>query len=405
MAIFAFEGRREKTGELVKGLREATSHESLGQELLSEGVLLTRYVQKTQGLPGATFISSVVNRVPVIERALFARYFALMLRSGLDVKRSLVALGQQSRSKALKSALESIYQDVERGKTLAESMGAFPNAFTPLFVSFVKVGETTGRLQESLEVLAEQLQKQYELNRAVKGALLYPVVIVLALIAVGMAMMFFVVPKLAEVFEGFNVELPFATRFLIGFSGVFRQYWLLIFPGVFVLAVVVFGLLKIRSVKSFVAHWLILTPIVGPIVQKINIARFSRNLGSLLKSGVSFIKALEIIGTSTPHPGYAAVFTAAREHVKQGKELSVFLEDFKRLFPPIVVNIVKVGEETGALDQVLMETASFYEGEVDQTMKNITSIIEPVLMVVVGLAVGALAVSIISPIYNLVNVI
>jgi type IV pilus assembly protein PilC len=386
-------------------LREATSHETKGQKKKSKGEMLTRNVQRTQKLPGVTFISSILNRVPVIERALFARYFGLMLRSGLDVKRSLVALGQQSRSKAMKSALESIYQDVERGKTLAESMEGFPNAFTPLFVSFIKVGETTGRLQESLEVLAEQLQKQYELNRAVKGALLYPVVIVLALVAVGVAMMFFVVPKLAEVFEGFSVELPLATRVLIGFSGVFQQYWLLIIGGVLAVGAAGYGLLRVKSIKSVVAHWLILTPIIGPIIQKINIARFSRNLGSLLKSGVSFIKALEIIGMSTPHPGYAAVFVAAREHVKQGKELSSFLEGFKRLFPPIVVNIIKVGEETGALDQVLIETASFYEGEVDQTMKNITSIIEPVLMVVVGLAVGALAVSIISPIYNLVNVI
>jgi type IV pilus assembly protein PilC len=405
MSIYSFEGRKEKTGELVRGLREASSHAALGRDLLSEGVLLTRYTQKSQKLQKATLYSAIFNRVPVIERALFARYFGLMLRAGLDVKRSLSALGQQTRNKSMKAALEAIYNDVERGKTLAESMDVFPHIFTPLFVSFIRVGETTGRLQESLTVLAEQLQKEYELTRAVRGALLYPAVIVSALLTVAVAMMYFVVPKLAEVFEGFDVELPLPTRILMGASDVFQLYWYLFFVGAVMAAGFFWWLLRVQSVKAAVMHWLLYIPVIGPIMQKINLARFSRNLSSLLRSGVSFIKALNILSNNTPHPSYAKVFAAAREHVKQGKELSIFLEDFKRLFPPIVVNIIKTGEETGALDQVLDETALFYEGEVDQTMKNLTSIVEPILMVVVGLAVGVLAVSIISPIYNLVDVI
>lgn len=405
MPIYSFEGRREKTGELVQGLREAGSHAALGQDLLSEGVLLTRYMQKAQRLPGATLFSGIFNRVPVLERALFARYFALMLRAGLDVKRSLVALEQQTRSKPMKVALKALYNDIERGKGLAESMQVFPNAFPALFVGFVRVGETTGRLQESLEVLAEQLQKEYELGRAVKGGLMYPVVIVMALIAVGIAMMFFVVPKLVEVFEGFDVDLPLPTRILIGFSEIFQGYWPFLFVGAFLLLTGFWGAMRISSVKATVMHGLLLTPVIGPIMQEINLARFARNLGSLLASGVSFIKTLEILGANTPHPSYARVLVAAREHVKQGKELSDFLEDFKRLFPPIVTNIIKVGEETGALDEVLKEMALFYEGEVDQTMKNLTSIMEPILMILVGLAVGALAISVISPIYDLVNVI
>ena len=405
MPIYSFEGRNEKTGEVVRGLREAQTHALLGQDLLSEGVLLTRYSRKEQKLPGASFLSAVFNRVPIIERALFSRYFALMLKAGMDVKRSLQALQQQSRSKPLKQALESVYQDIERGKTLAESMKIFPAAFPPIFISFIEVGETTGRLQESLEILAVQLQKEYELRKAVMGGMLYPLVIIMALIAVAIAMMFFVVPKLVEVFEGFNVELPLPTRILIVASSIFQSYWPFIFIGTFMLGVSFVALMKVKSFHATVSNGLLYVPIIGPIVQKINLGRFSRNLSSLLESGVSFIRALEILGQNTPHPSYASVLTEAREHVKQGKELSSFLEDFQRLFPPIVVNVIKVGEETGALDQVLAETALFYESEVDQTMKNLTSIMEPVLMIVVGLAVGALAISIISPIYDLVNVI
>lgn len=163
--------------------------------------------------------------------------------------------------------------------------------------------------------------------------------------------------------------------------------------------------MRVKSVKEHLQHFLLFTPIIASIVQQVNLARFTRNLSSLLKSGVAFVEALDILGTNTPHASYAKVFSAAKEHVKQGKLLSDFLSGYTRLFPPIVVNVIKVGEETGALDEVLQEIALFYESEVDQMMKNLTSIMEPILMIAIGLAVGGLAVSVISPIYNLVNVI
>jgi len=405
MPVYAFEGRKESTGEVVTGMREATSHAMLGQDLLSEGILLTRFEERRQRLPGASLYSSLFGHVPILEKVLFARYFALMLRAGLDIKKSLSTLQQQSRSKPLRSALAVVYQTVERGQTLAESLEAFPNIFNDLFVSFVRVGESTGRLEEALRVLSQQLQKEYDLRRAVRGGLMYPAVILVALVAVATAMMIFVVPKLVEVFEGFDVELPLMTRLLIGTSNFIQVYWYIVVAGLVALSALGWILWRMESVKNSILHWLLYLPILGPIMQKINLARFSRNLSSLLASGVSFIEALEILGNNTPHPSYAAVFKAAQEHVKQGKVLSEFLSDFKRLFPPLITNVIAVGEETGELDAVLKEVALFYESEVDQTMKNLTSILEPVLMIIIGLAVGALAVSVISPIYGLVNVI
>lgn len=405
MPIFSYRGRVEKTGEAVSDVREAATHAQLGQNLLQEGILLTRFDVKGQRLPGATILSELLHRVPLIERVLFARYFALMLRAGLDVKQALQALQAQSRNQAMKTALGGILTSVDRGTTLSDAMINHPNAFHNLFISFVRVGETTGRLQESLVILAQQLQKDYDLRRAVRGALLYPIVIIVALIAVAFAMLVFVVPKLADVFEGFDVDLPLTTRILIGIGSIFEVYWWLII--IFLICVLIgsYFLMRLTPVKNRVMHGFIYIPVFGPIMQQINLARFTRNLGSLLKSGVSFIQALDILGENTPHPSYAAVFNGATDHVKQGKLLSDFLASFKRLFPPIVINVIKVGEETGALDEVLQEMAIFYESEVDQTMKNLTSIIEPILMVAIGLAVGALAISVISPIYNLVNVI
>ena len=405
MPIYAFEGRRERSGEKVTGLREAASHAMLGRDLMAEGVLLTRFEEKQERLPGTRLLSSLFSRVPILDRVLFARYFALMLRAGLDVKRALEALREQTRSKPMKRALESVYQGVERGQTLAESMEPFPNAFSSMFVGFVRVGETTGKLQEALEILAQQLDKEYQLKRAVRGGMLYPAVILAALVAVGTSMMIFVVPRLVDVFEGFEVELPLMTRILIAVSGFFQHYWYLVIGMAGGLVAGGWLLLKTRSVRAATLHTLLYIPVLGPIMQKVNLARFSRSLSSLLESGVPFVRALNILGQNTPHPSYAAIFLAAEEHVKQGKVLSQFLKDFKRLFPPLVVNITKVGEETGELSGVLKEVALFYEGEVDQTMKNLTSILEPVLMIVIGVAVGALAISVISPIYDLVNVI
>lgn len=405
MPIYSFQGRRETTGEVVSGVREAASHATLGQDLLTEGVLLTRFQEQKQNLPGTTIWSSLFSRVPVLERVLFARYFALMLRAGLDVKQALTALSQQTRSKPFKSALESVEQSIDRGSTLADSMAAFPQAFPTIFVSFVRVGETTGRLQESLAVLAIQLQKEYDLRRAVRGGLMYPAVILTALVAVAFAMLVFVIPKLADVFEGFNVELPLPTRILLAAGDFFADYWYLVILLMIAGVAGSWGLLRLKSVREALQHALLFTPIISTIVAQVNLARFTRNLSSLLKSGVSFVEALDILGTNTPHASYAKVFSGAKEHVKQGKLLSDFLSGFKRLFPPLVVNVIKVGEETGALDEVLQEIAMFYESEVDQMMKNLTSIMEPILMIAIGLAVGGLAVSVISPIYSLVNVI
>jgi type IV pilus assembly protein PilC len=404
MALYTFTGRNEYTGELISGKREASSHSGLGQDLLKEGVLLTSYEKDKQNKL-SFIVQGLFSRVPILERVLFTRYFALMLRAGLDMKSSLATLQTQTKNHALASAIQEVVHGVESGKGLAASMRPFPRAFPNLFISFVEVGEATGTLQETFEVLSEQLQKEFELRRAVMGGMLYPIVIISALFSVGVAMMIFVVPKLVEVFEGFNVELPLVTRILIATSSFFSHYWYLVILMMVIAGVSIWQVMKITSVHTQFMRMLLYTPIVGRITKDINIARFSRNLSSLLVSGVAFTEALGILGNNTPHLIYADVFRKAETHVKQGKTLSDFFKQYKNLFPPLVVNIMGVGEQTGELSAVLKEVASFYEGEVDQTMKNLTSIMEPVLMILIGLGVGALAVSIISPIYSLVNVI
>ena len=405
MSIYSYQGRNERTGEVVSGLRESPNHAQLGQDLLQEGILLTRYNLQKKQKRQATIWESIMERVPLLERILFTRYFALMLRAGLDVKQSLQALGEQTRNRFLKKAIDGIGQGVDRGVGLSDAMRAYPMSFSDLFISFVRVGESTGKLQESLEVLSVQMQKEYNLRRAVRGGLMYPMVIVTALIVVGFAMLVFVVPRLAEVFEGFEVELPLTTRILIWIGAFFEVYWWLVLILMFTAVAVGWLLLMMKNVKNAVMHALLFAPVVGTIMKQINLARFARNLSSLLQSGVNFVDALGVMGENTAHNSYAQVLLGAREHVRKGKLLSEYLSKANKLFPPLVVNVVKVGEETGALDEVLREIAIFYEEEIDQVMKNLTSVMEPILMIVIGIAVGALAIAVISPIYGLVNVI
>lgn len=405
MPQFAFSGRREQTGEAVNGVREAPSHAVLGRDLLAEGILLTHFEEQKTVRSPRRLLTGLVGRVPVLERVLFARYFALMLRAGLDIKRSLLTLQEQTKNRSMRMALGALQQEIEKGKTLAESMTAWPKVFPTLFTSFIRVGETTGRLEQSLQVLAEQLQKEYELKRAVRGALLYPAVILVALVAVAFAMLVFVIPKLAEVFKGFDVELPLLTRWLLALGSFMELYWYLVLLGMLAVGVAGYWLWRVPAIRAQLLHGFLFVPVVGPIMQQVNLARFSRSLSSLLKSGVAFTEALDIMSANTPHPSYSRVFDESSEYVKKGKSLSEFLATTKRLFPVLMLNVVKIGEETGELDVVLEETARFYESEVDQVMKNLTSILEPVLMIVMGLAVGALAVSVIQPIYGLVNVL
>jgi type IV pilus assembly protein PilC len=404
MHTYFFTGRNKETGEVVSGKRDAMSHTALGQDLLQEGVLLTTYKREVEKRI-FSLVPVIFARIPILERVLFARYFGLMLRAGLDMKSALATLAKQTKNRPLVLVIQEVLRSVASGRTLAASMRPFPKAFPDLFVSFIEVGEETGTLQETLDVLATQLQKEFELRRAVMGGMLYPIVIISALFAVGLAMMIFVVPKLVEVFEGFQVELPLMTRMLITISSFFSTYWYVVIGGLALGGLSLWRMMKIPPVRLVLSRFFLHLSIVGRITKDVNIARVSRNLSSLLVSGVAFTEAIEVLGKNTPHVVYAQVLQKAREHIKQGKALSDFFEQYPNLFPTLLISIMRVGEQTGELAAVLKEVASFYEGEVDQTMKNLTSIMEPVLMILIGLGVGGLAVSIISPIYSLVNII
>ena len=334
------------------------------------------------------------------QKVLFAKHMAVMLKSGLSIVEALNT-AEESTSGKLKKVLGKVRNSVESGHSLADSLETYPRAFPEFLVSVTRAGETSGTLVENLENAAEQLKKEKELVAKLKGVMIYPVVVLAAAFVLGMGISFFVLPRIIPLFEGLSVELPITTRVLIAFSHVVENYGLYLFGSI--VAGVVFLLWLIRQRFSRpVTNWLLLhTPIVGRIVRNSNLARFCRTLAMLLKSGLNIDEALEITKNTVGNYYYQRAVGNISKNIQAGTKLSANLEEYSALFPVIVVRMVKVGEESGKFEDTLFYLADFYEADVDNATKSLTTAIEPILLLTIGIIVAFLALSIITPIYDI----
>ena len=296
-----------------------------------------------------------------------------------------------------------IQEGVQAGSPFSDSLARFPGIFNELFVNMVRVGETGGNLEEVLIILANQLEKEHDLLRKVRGALVYPAVILVAMLGIGVVMMIFVVPQITKIFADMNVELPLLTKFVLNLSNLLVKYWLLVILTSVILAVGLKIFLITKPGKKIGGLITINLPLIGKIVVKLNCARFCRIYSSLLKSGVSVTKSLEILSKTLNNFYYQRTFLRAVEGVQKGINLSKIIYAEKKIFPILVPQMIEVGEETGKTEEVLAKLAEFYEEEVSQITKNLSSIIEPILMLLIGSAVGVFAVSIIKPMYSIME--
>ncbi len=393
---------RTKEGEIKQGILDAVSKNSLARRLRDRGLILTFSREIEPKRKFALLNITDLFGVPAIEKLLFTRHLSIMLKSGLSLTRALAILSVQTRSKRFKKLLSRVKDDVESGKSFAESLAA-QKVFSPLYVSMVKVGELGGNLGEVLDLLALQMLKSHNLKSKVKGAMIYPLIVVLAMIGVGTAMMIFVVPKLVDIFEGFEIELPLTTRILIGFTKFFNEFWYFFLIG-FVIFIIWLKWFLSTNLGKKIWHKIILkTPYIKGMSMRINITNFARNLSLLVKSGMPIVESLKVISTTFKNIYYQEALKDSSKKVRKGVNLGEALEKYPNLFSGLVLQMVTVGEETGSLDDILAKLADFYEAETDQQMKNISSVIEPVLMIIVGIAVAIMAVSIISPIYSLMG--
>jgi type IV pilus assembly protein PilC len=321
----------------------------------------------------------------------------------VSAPRALRIISKQTSNKKFHNIIESMATEVEAGKSLHEAMGSYPKVFSHIFVSMVEVGELSGNLEKSLEYLRIQLQREADLKSKTKGAMIYPGVILTAMVIIGLALSIFVLPNLTATFKEFDTKLPFTTKLVIEFSDYMAANSILVVSGFVGLIVgAIFGL-RSKPGKRLLSRFILRMPLVNPLVKKINMARFARILSSLMKSGIAVVQGLQVTSEAMDNVFYKEVLAEAAESVKLGKPLTQALGEHERLFPFIVTQMLAIGEETGNLEDILDQLAQHFEAEVDDTMKNMSSIIEPILLLVIGGVVGFLALALISPIYNMSN--
>ena len=394
------------TGEKISGTETAEDERQLASILREKGYLLTTATteKSKKKSPFLKFLlGGRFRSVSLVDKLLFCRNLEVMTEAGIPLPKALDVLSAQARKKSFRTILQDVKKKVVEGQSLSEAMHAYPAVFSDLFISMIKVGEESGTLEEVLRQLTLQLAHAHELRSRVFGALMYPSVVVVAMIGVGTLMLITVVPKLADTFRELGVPLPFATRIIIAFGALLANYWYVVFPLLFVSLAMAFRFIKTKPGKRAFDAVLLRTPLFGGIVRKMNAALMTRTLSSLIASGVPIVRSLEITSQVVGNVYFQDSIQVCAQKVGKGGKLSGALGEYRHLYPVVVVQMVEVGEETGETGHILSKLAEFYEEEVGQVTKNLTSIIEPILMLVVGAMVGFFAISMIQPMYGMLN--
>lgn len=344
-----------------------------------------------------------LSSVPASEKLFFVQHLGVMLKAGVSLATSLRTLAKQTNNKRFVGILEDVVTKVEQGSSFAESLKAHEKVFGELFINMIEAGEISGKLETVLTQLFIQMKKNYKLRSKVKGAMTYPLVILFAMGGIGIFMMIFVVPKITEMLKDFNTQLPLATRILIGVSSGIANNGLVVGLAVIAIVAAIVKILKTYRGKYLFQKMLLKMPVFGEIIKKINLASFARTVSSLLKTDIMIIKTFQITASTLGNLHYREALNDAAEAIRKGVAINEIIGTYPDLFPPLVVQMIAIGEQTGEVDDILAELAEFYEEEVDQVMETLPSIIEPILILVLGAGVGGVAIAIISPMYSLTS--
>ncbi|MFA6047198.1 MAG: type II secretion system F family protein [Parcubacteria group bacterium] len=393
------------SGETKSGEMEVKNERDLAASLRADGFMLTSFKEFKKEESGGTkikFLDRFVG-ISVKEKMIFARNLRVMVASGLTLSRAISNISAQIKNKRFKKILGEIFADIQAGHTFADSLSKYPGIFNDLFVNMVKVGEASGNLEEVLGILEIQLEKEHELASKIRGAMMYPSVILVAMFGIGIIMLTYILPKLMGVFKDMDVTLPKSTQVIIAISDFLSKYNVFVMIGIVAVGIFLKFFLTTSAGKKTMSFIAINTPVVNNLVIKINCARFSRIYSSLLKSGVSVIEALRIVSKTLTNHYYQIALEEGIEQVQKGVNLSKVIGKNPRVFPVLVAQMIEVGEETGKTEGILMKLAEFYEEEVNNITKNMSSIIEPVLMIIIGSAVGFFAVSMLQPMYSIMD--
>lgn len=400
MPRYEYTAKPENQEENVSGMAEALDENELARDLKEKGLFLIKAKKKEEKKRKPIIL---FGRVSLVDKMILTRNLQVMLSGGLSLSRALQVLSDQTKNQKLKSVLADIKTDIGKGESFSKSLSRHPDVFPEVFRSMIELSEEAGTIEEVLGNLTDQMEKEHDLRSKITGALIYPAVVVFAMVVIGLLMLTVFVPQLAEVFDSMDLELPLMTRMVIDFGVFISDNWIVI--PVFFIATF-YGLKtvpKYEKGKMIMDSLLLRIPVVSAIIKKNNSAYAARTLSSLMSSGVPIIRSMKIVSRSLSNIHFKRSLSEAADEMSKGKGLSATLSPYADLYSPLMVQMIEVGEETGQTSRILAKTAEFFEDEVTNLTKNLSSVIEPVLMLVIGTAIGVFAVSMIQPIYSIVG--
>jgi len=394
---------QSKNNEISEGIIDSPDRFTLARELREKGNIPISIEELKDKENSLSLKINFFSKVSLSEKIMFTNNLSGMLSAGLSLSRALSVLEKQSTNPALTDVLRGLQDDVSKGNSLSGGMKKFPKVFSGIFVPMVHAGEESGNLPNTLTEVGLSLKKAYDLNKKIKGAMTYPSIIVCAMLIIGIFMMIYVVPTLTKTFKDLGTELPGSTKMIIWVSDTISQHMFLF---LFIIVFIIIGgilLSKLKLVQRYFDRAILYIPVIGKIVKEVNTARTARTMSSLLLSGVNISNSLSITEEVLQNVHYKELIHKSIESIEKGMVLSASFKENAFLYPVMMGEMVEVGEETGNLSKMLLDIANFYEVEVDNKTKDLSTIIEPVLMLLIGTAVGFFAVSMIKPMYSVMN--
>ncbi len=388
-------------GQAMNKIIDVSDRFALFRQLKKDGDTLINFQEEKKSIIARLNFS--FGGISTDEKINFAANLGAMLESGLTLSRALSVIERQSSNKKFKSIVASINDAISKGSNLHDALKIYPDIFASLFISMVRVGEESGSLANSLKAVALQMEKAHTLTKKVRGAMIYPGVVFSVMVVVGILLFTFVVPSLLDTFKQLNAPLPFSTEIIIALSNFFQNDYAIGIPAILIVIGLIYYFSRTRIGRRFFDWVFLHLPTIGNLVKETNSARTARTLSSLLTSGVDMVLAVSITEEVLQNSYYKNILKEVGKRVEKGEPMaSIFLSN-EKLYPAFVSEMISVGEETGKLSEMLLRVATYYEAEVDESTKDISTIIEPVLMVVIGCCVGFFAVSMITPLYTVMN--
>lgn len=390
---------RDAVGAAVQGAIDAENREIATETLKDRGLALESLEERKES---ALFEKELpfFNSIPDKELVIFSRQLAVLMGAKVPVVQAIKTVARQTRHQRLQRIVAEVGNDVETGTSLSMALGRHPKAFSDFFVNMIRSGETTGRLEEVMNYMADQMERDFDLSNKIRGAMIYPVFVIAGLVVVGFVMMTFVVPKLTAVLQESGVDLPWTTRTLIGISGFFQAYWIQILVATVLAGGSFRWWIGTPDGKASWDAWKLRIPVFGPLMQKIYIVRFTRSMSTLLAGGVDIPASIDVCADVVGNEYWKRLLIRTRKEVNDGNSVSMVLAG-EKIVPQMIPQMMTVGEETSRLSEVLERLTNFYSRELSNDVANLVSAIEPLIMLVMGLAVGVMVAAIILPMYTL----